>query len=160
MQFNVTAGTLGKIAFVLTLAILPLTLSATAQAGNQKLCAKSWQNLQSGSGESFSSIADCANSGGVWAPIVTITQPAENQIVIAGRGFHASTTIVFALFTNVPIQAFTGTTDADGNFVLQLSVFGLHRPDGAVRPSRRRHRLVRRPCIGPDPSLPVRGQEL
>ena len=125
MRFNVTTGTLGKIAFVLTLAaVLLLTLSATAQAGNQRLCAQSWQNLQSGSGESFSSLADCASSRDVWNPIVTITRPAANQIVIAGRGFHASTTIVFALFTNHPIQAFTGSTDADGSFVLQLPFSG------------------------------------
>jgi hypothetical protein len=129
MQFKVTTRTLGKIAFVLTLAaVLLLTLSATVQAGNQRLCARTWQTLQSGSGESFSSLADCASSSDVWAPIVTIARPAANQIVISGRGFHASTTIVFALFTNVPIQTFTGATDADGGFVLQLPFSGCTDP--------------------------------
>ena len=71
MRFNVTTGTLGKSALVLALAVLTLTLSATAQAGNQRLCAKTWQTLQSGSGESFSSLADCARAGNVFAPIVT-----------------------------------------------------------------------------------------
>ena len=56
MRFYFTTGTIGKIALVLTLAVLPLTLSATALAenGNAKLCTKSWSTVQNGSGGSFS----------------------------------------------------------------------------------------------------------
>jgi hypothetical protein len=130
MRFKVQSGAFATIGLVVTFAAVSLALSATALGDNRnaRLCTSDWQQLQSESGGSFASLADCASSHGVFEPSVTVTHPSEQVIIIEGEGFHASTTIVFVIGLDHPVQAFFGVTDPNGGFVLTLPFSGCFDP--------------------------------
>ena len=120
MRLNLT---MGKIALALTLA-LPLTLSATAQAGNPNLCARDgWVTAQSSSGQAFASMKDCAKAREVFQPTASISPThvvADEPFWLTVTGFHpnASTTIYFAITGEAPYASYTPfyPTLADGSF--------------------------------------------
>lgn len=128
MRLNFTMGAIARIALVLTFAVLMLALSATAMADNSntKLCAKNWQTVQNSTGGSFSSLAECAGSRGVFAPSVTITPSAVTAgqlFLVSGAGFHASTsaTLTFAVTGQAPYYSVQGITNADGSLLFIFS---------------------------------------
>ena len=119
MRLNLTTG---KIALALTLAVLPLTLSATAQAGNPSLCKQeSWRTAQSSTGGTFASLPECAKAHDVYAPTLMVEPQAvtaEQTFTVDGAGFHASTgaTLAIAVTGQPPYYTAPIFTAADGSF--------------------------------------------
>ena len=121
MRLNLT---MGKIALGLTLVVLPLALSATAQGGNPNLCIKDgWMTAQSSSGESFASQKECQKAKDVYRPTLSISPThvvAQERFTLTATGFHpnATSTVLFAITGQAPYGSYTPfyPITADGSF--------------------------------------------
>jgi hypothetical protein len=132
-----TARALALLAVVLVVAMTATSAMATPPSGqanrsNARLCAKNWETrsgpfstsvLQTETGGSFSSIADCARSHGVFAPSLSI----EDETLHA-TGFHPNESALvliggFSQPQEIP-YAFNITTDSEGAAVISHGAFG------------------------------------
>lgn len=103
-----------------------LALASVATGGNPSLCARDgWTSAQSSSGQSFTSIQDCAKAREVFQPTASISPTAvgaDEQFRLNATGFHANASVVvyFAITGQAPYGTYVpfNPTSADGTFTI------------------------------------------
>jgi hypothetical protein len=112
------------------LAVAYLATAAVAVAGNPSLCARDgWTTAQSSSGQSFTSLKDCATARDVYQPTLSINPTAvgaNQRFTVTALGFHSSAqaTLYVAVTGSPPYFNLSGATDASGNVVVTTQFTG------------------------------------